>query len=210
MYADTGRSLLYLASASPRRSALLTQVGVVHRQFGCDIDESVLAGEAPEHYVERVTRAKALAGLAQAPQGAVVLAADTAVVVDGQVLGKPADAGDAATMLLRLSGRWHWVMTAIAVACGERTSVARVDTRVCFRVIGADEIHAYWATGEPAGKAGGYAIQGLGAVFVKTIEGSYSAVVGLPLPETVQLLAEYGIGCWRGLETDNPSGSSEA
>lgn len=210
MYSDTGCPSLYLASASPRRSALLTQVGIVHHQFGCSIDESVLAGEAAEHYVERVTRAKAVTGQAQVPHGAVVLAADTAVVVDGRILGKPLDQGHAATMLRALSGRVHRVMTAVAVASAGRMKVVRVDTRVFFRPIEEAEIAAYWATGEPMDKAGGYAIQGLGAVFVSAIEGSYSAVVGLPLPETVQLLAEYGIGCWQSLEAENASGSSQA
>lgn len=210
MYSDTDSPVLYLASASPRRSALLAQIGVVHRQFGCNIDEGALAGETPEQYVERVTRAKAVAGQLHAPDGAIVLAADTAVVVDGQILGKPADAIDAAKMLRTLSGRWHRVMTAVAVACAERITVARVDTRVRFRRIEEREIHAYWVTGEPADKAGGYAIQGLGAVFVDKIEGSYSAVVGLPLPETVSLLAECGIDCWQKLETESPSRPSKA
>jgi septum formation protein len=210
MYSDPSQPVLFLASASPRRSALLTQIGVIHRQFGCDIDESVLADEAPAHYVERVTRAKARAGQSYVPKGAVVLAADTAVVVDGRILGKPLDAADAASMLRGLSGRWHQVMTAVGVTADERSSVVVVNTQVCLRVIEEHEIHAYWTTGEPADKAGGYAIQGLGAVFVEKIEGSYSAVVGLPLPETVQLLAEYGIGCWQSLETEGPFRPSEA
>ena len=210
MYSEQQNGVLYLASASPRRSELLTQIGVAHRQFGCSIDESVMAGEQAEHYVARVTPAKALAGREQAPSGAVVLAADTAVVIDGQILGKPRDAAHAADMLRALSGRSHQVMTAVAVACDERVEVIRVDTRVCFRQIEAREMAAYWASGEPADKAGGYAIQGLGAVFVKAVEGSYSAVVGLPLLETAQLLARFGVDCWQGLEAENSSGSSQA
>lgn len=210
MYSDPVGPELYLASASPRRSALLSQVGVRHRQFGCSVDESVLDGESPEQYVERVTRAKVLAGQTQVTPAAVVLAADTAVVVDGQILGKPIDARHAATMLRALSGRCHRVMTAVAVARNESIEVVRVDTDVRFRPIGESEIAAYWATGEPADKAGGYAIQGLGAVFVEAIEGSYSAVVGLPLPETVELLARFGIRCWQGLEAESPSGSPQA
>lgn len=210
MYSEQQSPVLYLASASPRRSELLSQIGVAHRQFGCSIDESVVAGEEPEHYVERVTRAKALEGQVQAPSGAVVLAADTAVVIDGQILGKPRDAAHAAEMLRALSGRAHQVMTAVAVACDERVEVIRVDTSVCFRPIAAHEIATYWATGEPTDKAGGYAIQGLGAVFIRAIEGSYSAVVGLPLLETAQLLASFGVDCWQGLEADNSSGSSQA
>lgn len=209
-YARERDGFLYLASASPRRSELLTQIGVVHRQFGCSVDEGVGEGETPEHYVERVTRAKAQAGQVQVPAAAVVLAADTAVVIDGQILGKPRDAAHAATMLRAMSGCTHQVMTAVAVARGERMEVIIVDTRVRFREIEASEIAAYWASGEPADKAGGYAIQGLGAVFVSGIEGSYSAVVGLPLAETAQLLAGFGIDCWQGLEADKPSGSSQA
>ena len=210
MYSDPIQPILFLASASPRRSALLAQVGIIHRQFGCDIDESVLADEPPSHYVERVTRAKAIAGQSQVPKGAIVLAADTAVVVDGRILGKPVDAVDAACMLRQLSGRWHQVMTAVAVTADERISLVLVEARVCLRVIEDHEIQAYWTTGEPADKAGGYAIQGLGAVFVEKIEGSYSSVVGLPLSETVWLLADYGIGCWQSLETESPFRPSEA
>ncbi|MBL4835180.1 MAG: septum formation inhibitor Maf [Pseudomonas sp.] len=214
MYSDShfgaGSEGLYLASASPRRSELLAQIGVIHRQFACSVDESVDENETPERYVERVTRAKALAGQAQAPADSVVLAADTAVVIDGQILGKPRDAAHAASMLRAMSGRAHQVMTAVAVACGEQIKVVRVDTHVRFRLIQESEIAAYWASGEPADKAGGYAIQGLGAVFVSGIEGSYSAVVGLPLQETAQLLASFGIRCWQGSGAENSSGSSQA
>lgn len=210
MYSDSRRTALYLASASPRRSALLHQVGVVHRQFACNVDETIRAGETADSYVERVTRDKVLAGQAQAPAGAVVLAADTIVVVDGRILGKPVDAGQAAGMLRNLAGRRHQVSTAVAVARDERIKVVRVDTDVCFRPIKEYEIEAYWATGEPADKAGGYAIQGLGAVFVSAVRGSYSSVVGLPLLETVQLLAEFGISCWQDPEAENSSGTPQA
>lgn len=210
MYSEPENATFYLASASPRRSELLTQIGVMHRQFACSIDESVWAGEAPVHYVERVTRAKALAGQRQVPEGAVVLAADTAVVIDERILGKPIDAEDAAVMLRSLSGRTHRVITAVAVASGARIEVVRVDTDVSFRPIEAHEIHTYWMTGEPADKAGGYAIQGLGAVFVAMIQGSYSAVVGLPLAETAQLLSGFGVACWQRHQAESPSGLTQA
>lgn len=210
MYSEPEGATLYLASASPRRSELLTQIGVRHGQFACNIDESVRAGEGAVDYVQRVTRAKALAGQHQVPDGAVVLAADTAVVIDDRILGKPTDAEDAAVMLRSLSGRTHRVITAVAVACGERIEVIRVDTEVSFRPIAAHEVQAYWMTGEPADKAGGYAIQGLGAVFVAMIQGSYSAVVGLPLTETAELLSNFGVGCWQGHQAESPSGLTQA
>lgn len=197
MYSESAGGSLYLASASPRRSALLTQIGVPHRQFACAIDEQVLAGEPADAYVERVTRAKVLAGQQQVTADAVVLAADTVVVVDGCILGKPVSRADALKMLRRLSGRGHQVMTAVALACGPRCEVTRVVTEVFFRALGEAEIEAYWATGEPVDKAGSYAIQGLAAIFVERIEGSYSAVVGLPLLETAELLTRFGVASWQ-------------
>ncbi len=210
MYSEQGDETLYLASASPRRSELLTQIGVKHQQFACSIDESVQAGEGAVEYVERVTRAKALAGQRHAPDGAVVLAADTAVVIDDRILGKPVDSEDAAAMLRALSGRTHRVMTAIAVASGERIEVVRVDADVSFRPIMEHEIKDYWSTGEPADKAGGYAIQGLGAIFVAMIQGSYSAVVGLPLAETERLLSSFGVGCWQEHRANSLPGTTQA
>lgn len=196
MYSEP-RATLYLASASPRRSALLGQIGVPHRQFACDVDERPQAAESAAAYVERIALAKVLAGQRHVGIGDVVLAADTAVVVDGQILGKPVDADDAGRMLRSLSGRAHQVMTAVAVACGERCEVLRVDTQVFFRPLSEADIQAYWLTGEPSDKAGSYGIQGLAAVFVDRIEGSYSAVVGLPLQETAALLRAFGIACWQ-------------
>ncbi len=187
---------LLLASASPRRRELLAQIGVPCTQRPSEVDERVLPGESPEAYVERVTRDKALAAVAACP-GRVVLAADTAVVHGGQILGKPRDRAHALDMLGRLSADAHWVMTAVAVARDERIALQRVDTRVCFRRLSAQELADYWDTGEPADKAGAYGIQGLGAVFVDRIEGSYSAVVGLPLRETASLLEGFGISCWQ-------------
>lgn len=189
---------LLLASASPRRAELLAQIGVRATRLICSVDEQVQPGESPERYVERVTRDKVLAAVQAAP-GRVVLAADTAVVQGDRILGKPADRDDAMRMLASLSGAEHTVMTAVAVACDQRVELIRVDTRVRFRALSEAEINAYWDTGEPADKAGSYGIQGLAAVFVERIEGSYSAVVGLPLLETATLLKSFGIPCWQRL-----------
>jgi len=191
-------SPLYLASASPRRRELLLQIGVPHRRVDAQIDESVLPGEPPAAYVERLARAKAAAGLqALGTADGCVLGADTAVVLDGRILGKPQDRADGLAMLVALAGRSHEVLTALAVCDGTRCRAQVVSSRVHFRRIAAAEREAYWATGEPLDKAGGYAIQGLAAVFVERLEGSYSAVVGLPLAETAALLAEFGISCWQ-------------
>jgi septum formation protein len=192
---------LYLASGSPRRRELLTQIGVAFSTLAAPIDESVLPGEAADLYVQRLALAKAQTGLATLsnPADAVVLGADTAVVVDGQILGKPVDQADALAMLQLLSGREHQVLTAVALANGQRSDVRLISSAVHFRSISSSEAHTYWASGEPQDKAGGYAIQGLAAVFVTGMRGSYSAVVGLPLCETAALLAEFGIPCWQAL-----------
>ncbi|WP_341707445.1 Maf family protein [Halopseudomonas sp.] len=189
---------LLLASASPRRAELLAQIGVRATRLICSVDEQVQPGESSERYVERVTRDKVLAAVRAAP-GRVVLAADTAVVQGDRILGKPTDRDDAMRMLASLSGAEHTVMTAVAVACDQRVELVRVDTQVRFRALSEAEINAYWDTGEPADKAGSYGIQGLAAVFVERIEGSYSAVVGLPLLETATLLKSFGIPCWQRL-----------
>ncbi|MFA5677428.1 MAG: Maf family protein [Pseudomonas sp.] len=188
---------LYLASASPRRRELLEQIGVAVERVHCSVDEQVLPGEPAAQYVQRVTRDKVLAGVAQAPTEAVVLAADTAVVLDGQILGKPTDRAHALGMLRALSAREHQVMTAVAVARGSDVRLQLVTSQVRFRPLSETEMAAYWSTGEPADKAGGYGIQGLGAVFVAYLSGSYSAVVGLPLMEAADLLAGFGIHCWQ-------------
>ena len=193
----TDSKLLYLASASPRRRELLEQIGVALQVVRCAVDEQVVPGESASAYVQRVTRDKVLAGVAVAPAGAVVLAADTAVVVDGRILGKPADREQALDMLRLLSAREHEVMTAVAVARGAEVQLELVTTQVRFRTLSEAEMAAYWDSGEPADKAGGYGIQGLGAVFVAQLSGSYSAVVGLPLMETASLLAGFGIRCWQ-------------
>lgn len=193
---------LFLASGSPRRRELLTQIGVPFARIAAEIDETPLAAESAEAYVERLARQKAAAGRATlgAEAGAVVLGADTAVVLDGRILGKPEDRVDGLRMLAALSGREHRVLTAVALCDGARVASRVVDSRVRFALIEPARAEAYWASGEPCDKAGGYAIQGLGAVFVERIEGSYSAVVGLPLCETASLLAEFGIPCWQASE----------
>jgi septum formation protein len=183
---------LYLASTSPRRRELLAQLGLDFHVLGVDIDESVRAGEEAAAYVLRLAREKAAAGLAQAGEG-VVIAADTSVVLDGEVLGKPASEQEAIAMWSRLSGREHEVLTGLAVGNRARLAARVVSTRVRFRAIRDAEMRAYWASGEPRDKAGGYAIQGRGAIFVTGIEGSYSNVVGLPLAETAALLDTFGL-----------------
>ncbi|CAI8798464.1 Maf-like protein [Pseudomonas sp. PDM26] len=190
---------LYLASGSPRRRELLTQIGVPFSAVSADIDETPLAQESPSAYVERLARDKAEAGrgVVVSDEPFCVLGADTAVVQGGKILGKPVDQADACAMLMMLSGCEHEVLTAIAVLDGERCESRIVTSRVRFRAISRDEAAAYWASGEPRDKAGGYGIQGLGAVFVAGLNGSYSAVVGLPLCETAELLGHFGIPCWQ-------------
>ncbi|BBU43505.1 MULTISPECIES: nucleoside triphosphate pyrophosphatase [Pseudomonas] len=188
---------LYLASGSPRRRELLTQIGVPFSVVSAPIDETPLPDESAPAYVERLARAKAAAGLASVEGTAVVLGADTAVVLDGRILGKPESREDALAMLADLSGREHQVLTAVALTDGQRVQSLCVTSQVRFRAISDDEAQRYWASGEPADKAGGYAIQGLGAVFVTGLSGSYSAVVGLPLSETADLLGQFGVACWQ-------------
>ena len=180
-----------LASQSPRRRELLALVGIAHEVMPADIDESVHPGEAPVPHAERLARTKAHVIAAREP-GALVVAADTIVVVDGDILGKPADVADAERMLARLAGRTHEVYTAVAVALGDRTesAVARVPVR--FRALDAETIRRYVATGEPMDKAGAYGIQGYGATIVEHIEGDYFAVMGLPLGTVVALAARLG------------------
>ncbi|MBP8237513.1 MAG: septum formation inhibitor Maf [Pseudomonas sp.] len=190
---------LYLASGSPRRRELLTQIGVPFLTQIAPIDENALPGESPLAYVERLALAKGHAGLAALADsdGAVVLGADTAVVLDGCILGKPCDRADALATLQALSGRSHQVLTAVALVSRERQVARVVTSQVTFRSLTQAEIEAYWASGEPQDKAGSYGIQGLAAVFVSQLQGSYSAVVGLPLCETAALLAEFAIPCWQ-------------
>lgn len=181
--------MLILASASPRRRELLDRMGLAHVVVPADVDETPLPGEAPEELVSRLAEAKATHVLrAHAADRPVVLAADTVVVVDGTVLGKPADAADAAAMLRRLSGRTHEVLTGVAVARGDRVEVVVERTAVTFAELDDAEIAAYVGTGEPLDKAGAYGIQGRGGNFVTRIEGSYDNVVGLPTRTVRDLL----------------------
>jgi septum formation protein len=196
--------VLVLASGSPRRAELLDQIGVRYRISVADIDETVRAPEAPGDYVLRLAAAKAAAVRDRQRARLPVLGADTTVVVDGAILGKPADLAEARVMLRALSGRVHQVYSAVALATtgtvdesvqavGGGIATRLSVTDVTFRALSDSEIDAYWETGEPRDKAGGYGIQGRGAVFVARIAGSYSGVVGLPLYETADLLTGYGV-----------------
>lgn len=192
------QAFIYLASASPRRRELLRQIGVAHRVHAVDIDEDRHGGETPRDYVARMAHEKAHAAVLDVGCEVPVLAADTSVVVDGETLGKPAGRDDGLAMLARLSGRAHSVLTAVAVVDRDQTRAACNETRVEFRALDEAERQAYWESGEPHDKAGGYAIQGIAAVFVERIVGSYSAVMGLPLFETARLLRASGIAVLGG------------
>jgi septum formation protein len=190
--ANPAAPLLCLASQSPRRRELLTQIGVPFVVQAADIDETQQQGERAADYVRRIARAKALAVAARGAH-LPVLAADTTVVIDEAVCGKPGDEREALAMLARLSGRTHRVLTAVALAARGELLERLSASEVSFRVITPAEARAYWASGEPRDKAGAYAIQGRGAVFVEHLAGSYSGVMGLPLYETAALLAAAGI-----------------
>jgi len=181
---------IILASASPRRAELLSQIGIDYQVQAVDIDESSLANETPEALVLRLAKEKSLAiKNTQKP----VLGSDTLGVLDGELLVKPSNFKHAQTMLSNMSGRWHEILTAVAISYSDKTVVKLNRNRVLFRQLSNDEIQAYWQTGEPQDKAGAYAIQGLGAIFIERIEGSYSGIMGLPLFETSQLLKQFGI-----------------
>lgn len=179
-----------LASASPRRQELLTAAGYTFTVVTADVDETPVPGETPDTYVARLAEAKARAVLARRPD-ALVLGADTTVVVDGDILAKPADAADAARMISRLQGRAHEVLTGVALVSATWARVAVAATSVWFAPMDAADIEAYVASGEPMDKAGAYGIQGRAARYVTRIEGSYSNVVGLPVALVHALLAEY-------------------
>lgn len=183
---------IVLASASPRRQELLRQVGVSFRVSPSSFDEQVDRPMAPAELVEHLAASKALEVAARFPE-ALVLGADTIVVVDGEVLGKPRDRAEAVTMIQRLSGREHHVFTGVALVQGERRVISHEVTAVRFRSLTAGEIAAYVDSGEPVDKAGGYGIQGLGAAMVSGIQGDYFTVVGLPLCRTVQMLRQFGV-----------------
>jgi septum formation protein len=187
---------IYLASSSPRRRELLEQIGVRYKLLSVDVPEQPGEDEAPEVYVLRLALAKARAGHAQLAPGDhhPVLGADTAVVSHGEILGKPRDKNDAVSSLIRMGGHQHQVMTAVAMVGLDGEEYSRLSvSSVQFRPISPEEASAYWDSGEPADKAGGYAIQGRGAVFVERLEGSYSGVMGLPLFETAELLDCFGV-----------------
>ena len=184
--------MLILASQSPRRAELLSQIGVPFTILSADIDETLLPTETPSIYVQRLAEQKAQAGWqasAHLADKRLALGADTVVVIHGQVLGKPKDFSDAKHMLNLLSGQQHEVLTAVSVCSGTRHDSVLVRTQVTFCTLNDTLIHHYWESGEPEDKAGSYAIQGIGGKFVTHINGSYSAVVGLPLYETNQLLS---------------------
>jgi septum formation protein len=185
---------VFLASNSPRRRALLTQIGIRFGVIAVDLDEEPLSGEPAEDYVVRVALDKARAGraLVTGTPEIPVLAADTAVVIDGYILGKPSDREAAGAMMRLLSGRTHRVLSGVALVGAQELQGLSISD-VTFREITPTEADAYWDTGEPADKAGGYGVQGLGALFVRELRGSYSGVMGLPLYETARLLAAEGI-----------------
>ena len=209
--------MIHLASRSPRRRVLLDQIGVGHALIDAPIDETRRAGESPEQFVERMAREKAMAGLAAlgGARAGPVLAADTAVVLDGRVMGKPRDEAHAVEMLRSLSGRMHRVISTVAIAGASGTTRNAVNdrgsrsdfgssggesprcitsiSRVWFREIPCEEIREYCASGEPLDKAGAYAIQGRAAIFVARLDGSFSGVMGLPIFETASLLRAMGI-----------------
>lgn len=182
-----------LASQSPRRRDLLALARIHAECRPADLDESVLEGESPESYVERLARAKAAAVAVGGDGDALVIAADTTVVVDGEIFGKPEDEADARRMVRALAGRSHVVLTAVAVRRGGRTVSAVERVEVTFRELDDREIAAYVATGEPMDKAGSYGIQGYGATLVTRVEGDYFAVMGLPLARLVLLMRELGV-----------------
>jgi septum formation protein len=192
------KDFIYLASASPRRSALLDQIGVIHRVVVPDIAETREPGESSERYVIRLAEEKATIVWGRTGDGErrAVLAADTTVELDGQLLGKPRDMADALAMLAALSGRCHRVLTGVALYHADGLDSAVGSTEVKFRETSDAERRAYCETGEPLDKAGAYGIQGYGAVFVEWIRGSFSTVVGLPLAETADLLRRVGLPHW--------------
>ncbi|RSB63069.1 septum formation inhibitor Maf [Atlantibacter subterranea] len=184
-------SAIYLASGSPRRQELLTQLGVEFERIVTNVEERRQPQESAQQYVVRLARDKAQAGVAQAPRDLPVLGADTIVILNGEVLEKPQSPDDACAMLHRLSGHTHQVMTAVAIADRQHIMDCLVVTEVTFRVLSQQDIAGYVASGEPMDKAGAYGIQGLGGCFVRKINGSYHAVVGLPLVETYELLSNF-------------------
>ncbi|RUM89808.1 MAG: septum formation inhibitor Maf [Thermodesulfatator sp.] len=184
---------LVLASASPRRRALLASVGLSLEVLPAEVEESLSPGVSPEEAVKELARRKVLAVVRKVGLQRAVLAADTLVVHQGRLLGKPRDLAEARNMLQALSGTWHEVLTGAAIRFQEKETVFFTRTRVRFRILSPEEIEAYLATGEPLDKAGAYAIQGLGAAWVAEVQGSVTGVVGLPLAETLEILLRWGL-----------------
>ena len=184
--------MIYLASKSPRRQELLQQIGIDFELVAVEIDESPLPGESAESYVKRMAIEKSSHAW-QDHMTKPLLSADTTVVVEGNILGKPTDEADFKNMMKQLSGQTHKVMTAIAVTLDGKTDSKTSISEVSFRHLTEMEIHRYWQSGEPHDKAGGYAVQGLGAIFIEQISGSYSGIMGLPLFETAELLQAFGV-----------------
>lgn len=192
---------ILLASASPRRSELLEQIGVAFAKLPVDIDESQRANETPDDYVCRMAVEKAQTGWVRQAGQLPALGADTTVVCDEQIFGKPTDKQDALNMLACLSDSSHQVLSAVALCRGDELALRLSKTSVRFRAISAEECERYWLTGEPWDKAGAYGIQGMGALFVAGIEGSYSGVVGLPLTQTAELLNLFDVPVWQTFES---------
>ncbi len=184
---------IILASGSPRRRELLNQIGVTYRVHAVDIDETALPDEPPDVYGQRIAAEKSACCVKQFKSTLPVLAADTSVVLNGAIMGKPKDAADAEAMLMALSGRTHQVYTAVSLRNRCQHYEVLSVTDVCFKPLTKAEVRAYWHSGEPVDKAGAYAIQGLGSVFIQSLSGSYSGVMGLPLFETAALLQQQGI-----------------
>ncbi|TNF66405.1 MAG: septum formation inhibitor Maf [Gammaproteobacteria bacterium] len=185
--------MLYLASQSPRRYQLLKQLNIDFQQFSVDVDESVLNNEQPNEYINRVVEMKKIKAQQEVKLKDTILVADTMVTLNGKILGKPNNYNDAKRMLKLLSGNEHEVYTTVCIAQGNHSEKLNCISQVKFRVIDETEIKAYWNSGEPCDKAGAYGIQGLGSIFVESICGSHSAIMGLPLFETAQLLSKFGI-----------------
>jgi septum formation protein len=185
--------IIHLASASPRRRALLDQLGLTPRVQPVDIDESPRAGETPADYVRRLSADKARTLYERLGPDAMSLGADTCVALENEIFGKPMDEADCVRMLQRLSGRTHYVYTGVTLCHRAGTQTTSSTSEVEFRALTREECVAYWRSGEPHDKAGGYAIQGRAAVFIRRIQGSYTGIVGLPLFETAQLLTAVGI-----------------
>lgn len=190
---------LILASASPRRVDILNQIGVRFIVAPADIDESQISNESPTDFVCRLACQKSQTGYESQMGSQAVLGGDTIVVCDEKIFGKPKDYADSKRMLSQLSGRAHKVVSAVAINNGVEAAVLMSETLVTFRTISDQECLNYWNTGEPEGKAGSYAIQGFGSIFVESIEGSYSGVVGLPIAETCSLLRRFEIPIWQTL-----------